>query len=110
LLLAKTHVWLHDKTKLTFDEIVKAGVAFSSNSSEFLKAGIQLLENTPEQIYQAVAEMDDRINNTISDSPTQNDQLDRFWQNYRMGLGFQGEKLHGDFVAKYLRSEISATI
>ena len=68
------------------------------------------MENTPEQIYQAVAEMDDRINNTISDSPTQNDQLDRFWQNYRMGLGFQGEKLHGDFVAKYLRSEISATI
>ena len=110
LLLAKTHVWSHDKSELTFDEIVKVGVAFASSASEFSNAGIQLMENSPEQIHQAVAEMDDRLNHWISDSSTQNDQLDRFWQNYRMGLGLQGENLHGNFVAKYLRSEISATI
>jgi putative glycosyltransferase (TIGR04372 family) len=110
LLLAKTHVRSHDKSKLTFDEIVKAGVAFASSASEFSNAGIQLMENSPEQIHQAVAEMDDRLNHWISDSSIQNDQLDRFWQNYRMGLGLQGENLHGNFVAKYLRSEISAII
>ena len=110
LLLAKTHVWSHDKTKLTFNEIVKAGVAFSSDSSEFLKAGIQLLENTPEQIYQAVAEMDDRINNKISDSSMYNDASDQFWSNYRKILDLHGGILHGNLVAKYAKSELDIAI
>lgn len=107
LLLAKTHVWTHGHTELTFDEIMKAGIAFASNSIEFSKAGVQLIENTPEQICQAVVEMDDRINNRIADDPMNNDALDQFWRNYCKVLGSQCRTMHGNFVSKYAASELN---
>lgn len=110
LLLAKTQVWSHNKTELTFDEIVKAGVAFASNSIEFSKAGVQLMENTPEQIRQAVVEMDDRINSRIADDPIYSDALDQFWKNYCKMLGAQCGSMHGIFVSRYSRSEFDMTI
>ena len=110
LLLAKTHVWSLDKTTLTFDEIMRAGVAFASSSSEFSKAGIELIENSPEQICKAVVEMDDRINNTISDSPMYNAASDQFWSNYRKILDLKGGILHGNLVAKYAKSELDIAI
>jgi putative glycosyltransferase (TIGR04372 family) len=105
LLLAKTHVWSHDKTKLTFEEIMKAGVAFASKSIEFSKAGVQLMENTPEQIRQAVVEMDDRINSRIADDPMHSDALDQFWKNYCKIIASQCGTMHGNFVSKYAASE-----
>ena len=110
LLLAKTHVWSHDKTTLTFDEIMRAGVAFASSSSEFSKVGIELIENSAEQICKVVVEMDDRINNRISDSPMYNDASDQFWSNYRKILDLQGGILHGNLVAKYAKSELDTAI
>jgi len=110
LLLVKTHIWSHDKTTLTFDEIMSAGVAFASSSSEFSKAGIELIENSAEQICKVVVEMDDRINNRIGYNHLYSLAMDEFWKNYCKILGPQCRTLHGNLVSLYSRSELNLAI
>jgi putative glycosyltransferase (TIGR04372 family) len=91
--------------KLTISEILKAGIGTFLKSSDFEKLGINLIENTPEEIEDVVVEMVERINKVWLSSP--NDELlqDKFWFIFKRDSHFInvdnfGKPLHGIIKGK----------
>jgi putative glycosyltransferase (TIGR04372 family) len=57
LLMTKHHVLKKEKRRLTLSEIFSHGVAYAWNSKTFEQKGIELVDNTPEEIKDLVIEM-----------------------------------------------------
>jgi putative glycosyltransferase (TIGR04372 family) len=53
---------------LTFAEVVAAGLANAYLSAEYAAAGLQVIDNDPDDIRAAVAELDDRLHACFDDT------------------------------------------
>ena len=101
LSLAKSFFDISSGQNLTLTEILKSPVAFSNRKDTFDASGIQLIDNTPEQIRDAAIEMFDRVNNLITYS--MNDRLlqDEFRRVFVSSLNESGNQIHPNFNANY---------
>ncbi len=100
--ITKHHFSIVKKRDLTLTEIFAEGGGFCLRSSQYESLGIQLLENTPEEIRDVVMEMVERLNGTWI--PHEEDEIlqKRFWEKYSNALDVTGNRhLHGELRSRF---------
>jgi putative glycosyltransferase (TIGR04372 family) len=95
-------LWLTGESRfLRFREILESGIGRFLKSEEYERDGIEVIENTPEEILAAAVEMDERLKGTWETTEEDEELQRRFWSL------FEGSELHGEIVshigAEYLR-------
>jgi putative glycosyltransferase (TIGR04372 family) len=79
LTIFKKHWLIKEKRLMTFREIIESGAGKFYYAELFEQQGIELIENTPEEIRDVVIEMDERLNGTW-ETTEQDEELQRqFW-------------------------------
>ncbi|MFC1570459.1 TIGR04372 family glycosyltransferase [Candidatus Omnitrophota bacterium] len=74
-------LWLAEEHRfLTFREILESGVGRYMCTCEYKKDGIELIENTPEEIKALSVEMDERLKGKWYDAKESNELQDKFWK------------------------------
>jgi putative glycosyltransferase (TIGR04372 family) len=79
---------------LTFPEILESRVGRIFGGSQFDQLGIELIENTPEDISAIALEMDDRLSGAWQSTEEDEDLQRRFWEL------FASSELHGRIVSR----------
>ena len=64
---------------MKFKEIIESGAGYFYHSDDFLNHGIELIENSPEEISEVVIEMDKRLDGTWEDSDEDELMQKKFW-------------------------------
>ncbi|EMN96772.1 glycosyltransferase, TIGR04372 family [Leptospira interrogans serovar Medanensis str. UT053] len=94
--ISKKYFSIPDNRELTLKEIVSRNLHNFFESSQYINNGIKLIENTPEEIYDVVIEMFQRLNGNWESQP-EDDQLQKiFWMRIP-----KGDKVHGEFKGRY---------
>lgn len=75
---------------LSYKEVVASGADRYSQSEQFEAAGIELLENTPEDILGMVREMNARVDGAWASTPEDERLQDRFWAAFPPGHPARG--------------------
>jgi putative glycosyltransferase (TIGR04372 family) len=97
------------KKELGFLEIFSNGIGYMANSSEYENSNIDLIENTPEEIREVAAEMDDRLKGTWLPHEEDAELQERFWKIYQVGTDIvNGRPLHGALLARFGASFLRA--
>ena len=77
-------LWLTEEQRyMTFREIFEQGVSNFNSTGQYRQAGIQPVENTPEEITAFVLEMDDRLNGTWETTKEDEEMQARFWSAFK---------------------------
>jgi len=101
--LTKKHISKEVGRSLTLREIFSHGVGFCMHTSDYESKGIELIENTPEEIRDVVIEMANRLNGTWR--PHEDDEAlqRRFWEIFPTDAvdAYQGHPLHGKIRARF---------
>lgn len=109
LAITKHHVLVQQNRELTLQEIFSHGIGFSYRTSDFESKGVQLVENTPEEIRDVAVEMIERLNSTWQSDEGDEVLQKRFWAIFPKGeiVTSRGQVLCTDirsrYGAKYLR-------
>jgi len=107
LLETKTHVWTATGVRLTLREIFESHLSSAITSSDYSKAGVTLVENTPQEILDAVIEMVDRIEGKWIETPAAIALQRKFWAIYESCMNPKERAMHGEFRAHYVSSVIA---
>lgn len=89
---------------LTFREALKVGITSSWGTADFAKAGIELVENTPEEIKDAAVEMEERLKGSWRES-REDAQLQELFLSLLKdeASAWRNTALRGRVGAKFLR-------
>ena len=72
-------LWKREASRLlTFREMVESGLGHATDGQEFENAGVDIVDNTPEEITAVVLEMDARMNGTWQETDEDLDLQNRF--------------------------------
>ena len=83
LFIFKKHWLKKEKRFMTFREIIESGAGTFYHAELFEQQGIELIENSPEEIRDVVIEMDERLNGTW-ETTEQDEELQRqFWSLFK---------------------------
>lgn len=83
LVIPKKH-WLRKERRfMTFREIINSGAAGFYSTKQFDQLGIEVIENTPEEIKALAVEMDERLNKTWQGAQEDEDLQNRFWSLFK---------------------------
>ena len=94
LTIFKKH-WLRKEHRfMTFREILESGAGRYLQSHQFETMGIELIENTPEEIAAVAIEMDERLKGTWQTTDEDEEMQQRFWAR------FPTSELHGTIVSR----------
>lgn len=98
----KKHWLVAEQRWLTMREIFNYGVGFALTASDFQKRGVQVIENTPEEIKSLALEMLQRQNGTWQPRPEDEALQRRFWEIYPLDARDAVSKpLHGKVRARF---------
>jgi putative glycosyltransferase (TIGR04372 family) len=113
LLTTKRHIDIESSRELTVTQIFSRNVGFCMATEEYEANGVMLLENTPNEIADAVDELQERLKGTWQAHIEDEDLQNRFWSLYpvtQLDI-FKHAPLHGNiralFAATYLRKNKS---
>jgi hypothetical protein len=82
---------------MTFREIFDRGAGDFLHTSEYEQAGIELVENTPQEIADVVLEMESRQSGRWQSSEEDEELQRRFWQLFpRRSTAPPHQRLHGE--------------
>ena len=84
-LIIPKQYWLQSESRfLRFSEIVAStsGLGSCTSSYEYDRAGLKLVENTPQEILDATYELLNRRQNTWRETPTSQELVAKFWSLY----------------------------
>lgn len=77
-------LWLRkEKRFLTFTEIMDSGIGRFLSSRQFEESGIEIIENTPEEIMALALEMDQRLNGEWRTIEEDEQMQRRFWKLFK---------------------------
>ena len=65
IFIPKKHWSVEEKRYLTFHEILDSEIGYFGYSEQYEKAGLKLIDNTPDEIYDIVKEMNERLDGTF---------------------------------------------
>ena len=100
--LFKHHYEIGREQELTLSEIVSSGVHLALRTSSYENKGIELRENTPEEIMAIALELADRIEGVWSEGARDKELQDTFWMLFPSDAKSEkGIPLHGDIRARY---------
>ena len=107
--ITKKHYWRKSQQALTFQEILKTGAGASYLNDDYESLGIQLFENTPEEIRDVVVEMVERLEGKWQAQHVDGALQQRFWGIFTSKNSLDnGIKRHGQirsrFGAQFLRN------
>lgn len=86
LSIPKKH-WLRKEQRfMTFREVIDSGAGRFMATDDFERLGIDLLENTPEEITAVAVEMEARLNGTWQTTPEHEELQRRFWSLFKPSL------------------------
>jgi putative glycosyltransferase (TIGR04372 family) len=83
-----------DKRMLSVGEILDNGIGRFTQMPQYRQAGVEVVDNTPDEIRQAVAEMMDHVDGAIPDTEEDRTLQRRFWAH------FQPSEWNGVFRAR----------
>lgn len=100
--IMKHHFLRKENRELTLQEIFTHGVGFCLHSSGYLSKGVDLIENTPEEIKDVVIEMADRLKGTGQPHEVDEALQCKFWEIFPVdAVGPNGLPLHGEIRSRY---------
>lgn len=105
IFITKTYFIRSESRFMTFREIFESGADFFNSSKQFQENGIELVENTPEEIAAAVLEMEARLSGKWETTRENEELQKRFWEIFPTSAVHpdNGRPLHGE-----IRSRIGA--
>jgi putative glycosyltransferase (TIGR04372 family) len=83
LTIFKKHWLKNEKRLMTFREIIELGAGKFYYDELFVQQGIELIENTPEEICDVVTEMDERLNGTWETTEQDEELQRRLWSLFK---------------------------
>lgn len=109
LSITKRHILIRENRELTLSEIFSRGVGFVPRTSNYESNGVQLVENTPEEIRDVVVEMLERLDDTWKPQPEDEALQRKFWEIFPVDAKDSSNvPIHGQirmrFGAQFLRS------
>lgn len=94
-LLIPKKLWLkRERRFLAFPEIFALGFSRFFHGEQYEQNGIEVVENTPEEILDLAVEMDERLKGTWKATDEDEKLQQRFWP------CFKSSELHGDIVSR----------
>ena len=103
--LFKKHYSQEKNRNLSLSEIFELGLGLSLKTEDFNKKKIKLIENTPEEIRDAVLQLDDRLNKKYKETLDEQNLQKKFWQLYEKNLKKHNARhLHGKFFGNHSSS------
>lgn len=88
-------LWLREEHRLmTFREILESGVGRFLQTEKYEQLGIEVIENTPEEITAVAIEMDERLKGTWQATEEDEELQGRFWSL------FKPSELNGVFLSR----------
>lgn len=94
IMIFKKYWLIKEKRFLKISEILKSGYGRFNKSEEFKEAGVELVNNTKEEIVEVNDEMIQRIQGNWEENEENLYLQEKFWRN------FKDSKLHGNFSGK----------
>jgi len=77
-------IWYKDERRfLTFKEIIDSGAGRFGFDEQYVKLGLEPIENTPEEIKAVVSEMDQRLSNNCESNEEDEELQRRFWAHFK---------------------------
>ena len=112
LAIAKHHISKLDGRELTMKEIFSRNVGFYTSNYEFNDKGVELVDNTPEEIRDLVVEMADRLEGVFQSKPEDKKLQSTFRKIFpKNAKDDKGIRLHGKIYSRYgsifLRNNLS---
>lgn len=96
-------LWLRkEKRFLTFREILGSGMGRCLFGEQFEAAGIEVIENTSEEIKAVAVEMDERLNGTWKETSEDIELQNRFWSLFKPS-DLHGSNMVARIGAEFLR-------
>jgi len=87
--------WLKEEKRfMTFREIYASGAGKFLHTEQYENLGIELIENTPEEILDVSLEMHQRLNDTWETTEEDEELQNKFWRQ------FPKSELHGEIYAR----------
>lgn len=102
IFIPKKH-WLKTEHRfMTVREIFNSGAGQFLHTQQFEQGGIELIENTPEEIAALAVEMDERLKGTWQATKEDEELQRRFWEIFPTNAvdPYQGRPLHGEIRAR----------
>jgi putative glycosyltransferase (TIGR04372 family) len=101
--IVKHHYSLKESDELALSEIFTHGVGFCLRTSDYESKGVDLIENTPEEIHDVAIEMAERLNGTWQAYPDDELLQKRFWEKFPNDTidTNTGYPLHGEIRARF---------
>lgn len=99
--ITRHHYSTQKGRELTLNEIFAHGAGFWQRTSDFESHGIQLLENTPEEIRDIVVEMVERIQGTWLPQDEDDALQRKFWEIYPSDAAINGNLMHGEIKSHF---------
>jgi putative glycosyltransferase (TIGR04372 family) len=103
ILLGKKYLDSESGMLLSQKEIVNRHLGKILDGSDFLKMGIEVIENSPDEIRDVCIEMNQKLMATWTEDSLDREFQERFWKNYpQNGMDkLNKRKLHGNILASY---------
>lgn len=110
LSITKHHYLIKEDREMSLGEIFSSGAGLALTASDYASKGINLVENSPEEIRDAVVEMVERLEGAWREEEADEMLQRRFWEIYPAGIKdatgravLHGE-IRGRFGANFLRA------
>jgi hypothetical protein len=85
----------------TLPEILSNGLGYALTSTEYVKRGVRLVKNSPEEIREVAIEMDERLKGTWQLLADDEMLQTRFWKAFPVSEPHHGKLLHGEIRGRY---------
>ncbi|MDO8662352.1 MAG: TIGR04372 family glycosyltransferase [Candidatus Omnitrophota bacterium] len=102
LLIPKKFILKKEKRELTFREIIFSPIGSTFEKGVFDRMGIELIENTPEEITAVALEMDERFNGRWKTTDEDEELQRRFWKLFESyELNNPGVRIGAEFLRQH---------
>jgi len=99
--ITRRHLLVGSDRELTLREIFSHGVGYCTKTSDYDSRGVQLIENSPEEIRDTVIEMAERLKGTWQPHPDDEALQKRFWEIFPTDSVLRGAPAHGSIRSRY---------
>jgi putative glycosyltransferase (TIGR04372 family) len=99
MLTTRKYFDIKNQKVLKFSEVYNNGHSFYLKNQEYLNANLKLIENTPEEISNAVSDMVKFVSNKLILTDNENNLQNLFWETFEKYIINSEYNLHGELKA-----------
>ena len=99
MLTTRKYFDMKNQKVLKFSEVYNNGHSFYLKNQEYLNANLKLIENTPEEISNAVSDMVKFVSNKLILADNENNLQNLFWETFEKNIINSEYNLHGELKA-----------